>query len=386
MPQRPTTSIVKRWATRLAGPGPRSVQPLATILDAFGPDRADWGWCGPERIWGPMARFRAPAFAYPPADHAGAPVHEVLEGTPRFRDPFVAAEHDCVAFALPDAGAVGQDGLIYHVPTRTAVRETTVQWWGDGETNSLLHAPRLAPAQRRQGAAVCLRCLGASFYHVMIEGLSRLVVLRDLVDQAQHVLVSAEEAPWAIAWIERAGIPREKVVFCRGDTHLVFDTLYFATPFLREQQPTPAHVAALTKLYFGDVTPSDPARAKREIYLSRKDAGSRQWAGEDAFIAANPEIEVVTLAGLSPGAQRDLFASATTIVGVHGANLANIAFCGPLFTVIELFPERGYAPMYYRWAHAAGGQHVAVHLTGSPEQQAQDATDALRTALARGVF
>ena len=188
MPKRPTPSILKRWATRLAGPGPRRAQPLAKILDAFGPDLASCGWCGPERIWGPMERFHAPAFSYPPADHVGAPIHEILDGTPRFRDPFVAAAHDCVAFALPDAGVVGQDGFIYHVPTRAAVRETTVQWWGAGATNPFLYAPRLAPAQRRQGAAVCLRCLGASFYHVMAEGLSRLVVLRELVEDRKSVV------------------------------------------------------------------------------------------------------------------------------------------------------------------------------------------------------
>lgn len=377
-PHRTQASAVKRLVTRLLGNGPRSAKPLAEILSALTPENADWGWCGPEQTFGPVGRFETPSFRYPPAHHVGKPRHEIIDGRSRFQDPFIAPRHTCTAYALPDGAIIGRDGLIYHAPSRAAVLETTVQWWSPGRSSVELWAPRRPAPSRLSGAALCLRCLGGqSFYHFLTESLSRLAVLRPLIDHVEHVLVSVEPGTWALQWLEQARVPKEKLVFCDGTTHLAFDTVFFATPFLKEQQPTPDHVTALNAIYF-EAGNEPSSRPKRAIYLSRRDAGSRHWPAEEAFCEQNPDLEVVALAGLNPQTQRDVFAGASLIVGVHGANLASVVFCRPPFQVVELFPERGYTPMYYRWAHAVGGQHAAVHLEGPADVQAAQATKALR--------
>ena len=69
----------------------------------------------------------------------------------------------------------------------------------------------------------------------------------------------------------------------------------------------------------------------RRIYVSRRDASARKLLNEEAAIAllARYGFEPVTLTALSVAEQIRLFASATHVIGAHGAGLANVMFCGP---------------------------------------------------------
>jgi capsular polysaccharide biosynthesis protein len=65
-------------------------------------------------------------------------------------------------------------------------------------------------------------------------------------------------------------------------------------------------------------------------------------------------FEVVDPSKLNTAQQIETFASATVIVGAHGAALANLVFASPGAAVIELFPPGGVLPDYWRLATSAG--------------------------------
>lgn len=69
----------------------------------------------------------------------------------------------------------------------------------------------------------------------------------------------------------------------------------------------------------------------RRIYVSRRDAHSRRLLNEGDVIALLERngFEAVTLTGMNVREQIKLFASASHVIGPHGAGLGNVLFCPP---------------------------------------------------------
>jgi capsular polysaccharide biosynthesis protein len=67
----------------------------------------------------------------------------------------------------------------------------------------------------------------------------------------------------------------------------------------------------------------------RKIYITRRDASARRLLNEEAAIELLEDqgFEAVTLTGMRVSEQIKLFASASHVVGAHGAGLGNIMFC-----------------------------------------------------------
>lgn len=75
----------------------------------------------------------------------------------------------------------------------------------------------------------------------------------------------------------------------------------------------------------------------RRIYISRRDAHARRLLNEDDAVALVERhgFEAVTLTGMSLREQIRLFASASHVIGPHGAGLGNVLFCAPGTTLCE---------------------------------------------------
>lgn len=362
---------------RARGAGPFRRAPIETLCRIYSAADYRYGICGPERMAGRLGHFRAPAHLYRTPAKIGDFHIEQIGGSARFQNAFMATEHECAAFALPDAGIVGEEGVIYHVPTRTAVAETTAQWWTSGRQSPELATPGFPRATHRGGVAMCLRTRGAAaFYHFLIEGLSRLTLLKPWLDLADWLLITGPRTPWKESWLECAGLPLSKVIWTTGLTHLAFDHILFAGPFLKEQQPTAEHVARINAL-FPSPRPVEDDPARPILYVSRADAGRRVWAGELGFLDRNPSIQAVTLAGLPAQEQIARFAGARGIIAMHGSGLANLVFARPPFWVIETVQDGRFAPMFGRLTEAAGGDHVALALSGDAAQDERNISAAL---------
>lgn len=373
-------NLIVRFFSKL----PYDRQPISTLLDRYKREHFVYGICGPEVLAGRVSQHSSPLYTYRPLRQLGGNGRsEPYEGVgPRYRLDHVATAYDSTAWALPDSAIIGGEGFIYHRPSRAAVSETTSQWVISGRYSPELAAPRLPPCTVKPGVALCLRARGGdAFYHFLLEGLLRVTHVQTLLERVDHILLTGPQKGWKASWAQAAGIDLDKVIWCTGQTHLGFEATLFTTPLFEEQRPTPSLIRQ-TNTVFGLEDPA-PLRPQQQegrpiLYVSRKDAQIRHWAGEDAFLAQYPQIQAVTLSDLSAEAQIALFASARGIITMHGSALANLVFCRPPFFLIELDPRPGITPMYQRLAEVSGGQSCMIHLGGDTQQELSLIQEALQ--------
>lgn len=86
-----------------------------------------------------------------------------------------------------------------------------------------------------------------------------------------------------------------------------------------------------------------------KVFISRKDAKIRNMTNEDEIFALFEKQGFVryNLAHMSLLEQVALFHNAKTIVGAHGTGFANLIFCKPNTTIIEIFQARSDCCFYY---------------------------------------
>lgn len=100
---------------------------------------------------------------------------------------------------------------------------------------------------------------------------------------------------------------------------------------------------------------------RRKLYITRSDAPMRRLVNEDALMdrLAPLGFERVSLSGMAVREQIQLFASASVIIGPHGAGLANVVFCEPETLVIELMSPTRTWPGFKVISGAAGARYAA---------------------------
>jgi len=76
----------------------------------------------------------------------------------------------------------------------------------------------------------------------------------------------------------------------------------------------------------------------RRLYISRRDAGARRLVNEDdvSALLERHGFETIVLTGQPVAEQIALFASASHVVGAHGAGLGNVIFCPNNAALCEL--------------------------------------------------
>jgi capsular polysaccharide biosynthesis protein len=130
-----------------------------------------------------------------------------------------------------------------------------------------------------------------------------------------------------------------------------------------------------------------PAGPRRRLFISRRGARARRCLNEDAVMAhlAPLGFARVDLEGMPVRRQLEAFASASVVVGAHGAGLTNLVACREGATLVELLPGEGPFNHYFLMASCLGLRHG--HLIGSRPDPASDdftvAPDQLLALLAR---
>lgn len=112
-----------------------------------------------------------------------------------------------------------------------------------------------------------------------------------------------------------------------------------------------------------DIKDSPTERIYEKIFLTRR--GGRRPLSNVARIeniAAKLGFTVVDTTQLNVTVQKKLFASAKTIVGLHGAGLANLMFSyGSARKVLEIFPGSSIPPHYYWLSRELGYDYRAIY-------------------------
>lgn len=362
----------RRLLCALRGTGPRRISDFDTIAR----DRASTasGVHRAEDFTGVLHSEPGEPALYPPVHSllGQSPAWEILPcGHPRYLSSGLAPAEPRRVLSLARAGVITSDGVVYCLSTRRAVGETVRRWTAPAAAHPVLAAPGYPPPRRLPGLTLSLLTLsGEGFYHLLLEAIPRLALLRPWLHLADHILCAGRPGGFHEAWLAHAGVRAAKIVWMHDLCHVACDQLLFTTHPMRDQQPTPWTVQSIRSSFPLPAPPSAsplPASSSgsplpapcsplppRRLWISRRDAAARLLTWEDDLLALLPGFERIELAALSPARQIALAASADVIAGPHGAGLAHVIFGHPGARAFELFPATHHQPIYARLASLAG--------------------------------
>ena len=249
--------------------------------------------------------------------------------------------------------------------------------------------PLLREARFIDGTALALidDVFGLNYCHWISDWLSRLAPFRDMLERDDfHVLTSPITTDWQRRTLTLCGIPPERVVELRpweavrarevmtlSDIseihHPMQKGAHWAMAFLREKLLAPVPLPLPEPIH-----PRGRRGASRKFYISREDAGGRHILNEDALLQLLQlhGYERIVLGTLDFDRQAALFASASAIIGLHGAGLTNIIFAPRSCRVIEILPGSYGTPAFAVLSAARGLlHHTYVEEAVAPADRAQ---------------
>ncbi|CAM9513749.1 unnamed protein product [Ectocarpus sp. 8 AP-2014] len=205
------------------------------------------------------------------------------------------------------------------------------------------HDTRLGPGEARHGKVVVLtQEYGLAYYHLLVENLSRITIVLDMLLENPDIKVAVHEIgeshrEYIYGLFELLGISQERVMFIQK----IYADLALVPPATVCGKPNAVLVtllrhALLQGMYpdTGGVPPTPPKPIMVLIVRKEKRGLGNNAEVRDALIQNFPDHDVVEFFGTDPiREQLELFATASVIVAPHGAGLANIVV-SPLHTMI----------------------------------------------------
>ncbi len=192
-----------------------------------------------------------------------------------------------------------------------------------------------------------------NYSHWLLDGLGRWAVRPD------------DASPALVPWTRRAyqaslpallpGVPWKRLA---PDQPLQVDRLTWCTSLTGSGAAFHPRILDLADLMRAAAPPRGPAR----IFVSRRDAGQRPLRNEaeiEALCVARGYVSV-TMSGMTVADQVSLFGGARSVVGLHGAALANLLFCRPGAAVLELLMDRYVNFCFRRLAARAGLRYGCI--------------------------
>ena len=207
----------------------------------------------------------------------------------------------------------------------------------DSYTHQALSINKIAKEIKLNGNTLSLATDGAhnGYFHVLTRLTAKIAVLKELnisIDFFDQFLVNGPSTKYKIECLELAGLPKEQIIFAEEDQHFKCDFLFFV-PRIRFHE--------LGHEFLKDIFKFQGAPFDQKLYISRDDAKYRRLVNEDDLKAklSHKNFQFKTLSGLSIKEQISTFNNSSTIVGIHGAGMANLIFCKEQTNLIEIFDD-----------------------------------------------
>jgi len=231
--------------------------------------------------------------------------------------------------------------------------------------NRVCHYEGLPPVEKIDATVLLLPSISGwkNYYHWIIESLPRLRKMEEQIHAADYILTPLSR-PYHAQWLDHLGIPAEKRLEAKFDTHIEVRKLIAPSP----PKPMVNSLSAIT--WLRQQIPDLPTTAHRKIYVTRADSWRRRAHNEAALVEqlrSDHGYELVSLSGMDALAQVNLFASAKEIIALHGAALANLAFAQPGIKLLELFQSDFIYPQYYRLAALTNVRYAGHSSYSGPE-------------------
>ena len=183
----------------------------------------------------------------------------------------------------------------------------------------------------------------AGYFHWLHSVLPRVAQYRACGLSPRRILLAVSETFQAES-LRFLGLDSDDVLLSNGMSTLC-NALYFCTPMVSPDMSRSGgffeRALFASNMLRGLGKPAGPAN--RKILISRKDARIRRLLEEDDVVRRLEKagFESVVLTGMPFKEQVALFASAATVVSMHGAGLSNVAFMPKGGVVVELLtPDR----------------------------------------------
>ncbi len=262
-------------------------------------------------------------------------------------------EHpEAFLYSLADIYVTGSEGLLFAGP-HTLLRFCASQ---NDIAQRKMRRPIRALARRVDGAVLPLGGRGVGNRgHFLCEHLPRLLMAHEYLgrDVPLKILVTPGHRDWQAQYLARLGVdPNHVVEGSRGTVHCPqawFVPNLSATE--RADLYQPDVYREIARRFKHGVTAGS---RRRQLFLTRQDAPSRRLQNEDEVFALLrgtwPELERLSLAGMSLGEQIALFGEARVVIGPHSQSFRNLLYCEGALS-IQLVPGRRGSDNAYRvWA------------------------------------
>lgn len=267
-------------------------------------------------------------------------------------------------YELSDVVLDPREGLLY--TTNGAVIEESSSWPLQWVRESWPAPPSRLTRRRRSGAAIPLA--SHSYYHWLIEDLPVALAAHRLLGGSVPLVVDSLSHRFVFDLLRDAMIPYTVV-----DGPVIMERVSFIGRGPDTGWPHPADVDELRRLAVAlrsagsEQLGSHEPPSSKSVYVSR--TRSRRSSNFEVELEERLEaqgVNVVYAEDLTVMQQIQLFAGASTIVGLHGAGLSNMAFLPKGSRVFEVLSTSHMVPCYARLASVC--QHWYRGIVYRPEE------------------
>jgi capsular polysaccharide biosynthesis protein len=209
------------------------------------------------------------------------------------------------------------------------------------EHHRIFAAVKLPRCRRLDGTVAVLSTAeaGHNYWHWTFDLLPRLHLLQQAGFTPANVnfyLVNHSGLHFQEQTLSEAGIPSEKIIWTNARTHIEAERMIVSS-----LKPAQLHVSNWTCRFLHGLAPEGIATNKRRLFVGRGAAAFRQWRNEDEVFhfLKGRGFERIACDKLSVAEQRRVFSEAEIVIAAHGAAMANIIYCRPETTFVEVFPS-----------------------------------------------
>lgn len=189
-----------------------------------------------------------------------------------------------------------------------------------------------------------------NYWHWLIDILPKFKILENYLDQTNFFLFSNAKNKFQSETLEYLGIPKKKIISSIDYSHIESNKIITCQhPYNLTNNPNfdhlniPLWISRYLKEKFLFLASKNSNKFSNKFYIDRSDSVS--VINKERYIVNDEEVKlflikrgysIIKLSDLSFASQVSLFNSASSIIGLHGAGFANLAFCKAGTNVLEL--------------------------------------------------
>lgn len=210
-----------------------------------------------------------------------------------------------------------------------------------------------------------------NWYHWLLQALPRLKILKASGVKYDKIYINNLQYPWQKESLQIVmtllDIPRDALFLIEGDCVVQADQLLIPS-IAYQPSKSPFFPLWLREFLHQCFLKKEDTQKKlpQRIFISRSKAKVRKILEEEKVIQdlEKEGFVKVCLEDLPIYEQAQLFSSAKIIIGPHGSGFANLVFCQPKTTIIELDHEvygEEQRSIYQRFSHIMGCKYFGYY-------------------------